>query len=1034
MKRVSISLAVLLVVLQLFSDNIQARPTTRNEAKKVVEGWLKISPQPLDTALGGQVSKIETYTDYKGYPIYYIVYLYPNGFVIVSGDDLVEPIIGFTQENIYDPSIDNPLGALVTNDLNGRIKLVRAGQLVRTKAVTGVTPEPQNKWNNFLGLADVSENDLGILGLTNIDDIRVAPLVESRWSQTTICSGTLACYNYYTPGDSNGGQGTPGSTSNYPCGCVATALAQIMRYFQWPTTGIGTSSFSIKIRGAAYSRSTRGGDGAGGAYNWAQMPYDPGSICGTITQSQRQAIGALCHDAGVGISNLVSGEYTNYYYNYPGIPIETTAYTHSAKIGLISTFKYGNAVFGYSGGSNIGDGLIGMVNPNLDARLPVCFGIHGGGNIGHEVVCDGYGYNSGTMYHHLNMGWAGSQDAWYDLPDINSSPAYNSVYETIYNIYKLGSGEVISGRVTDPCGNPISDVNVKACSSFPCVPRSCLTNAKGIYALKGLNSDTEFTVWATRPGYVFDDNMVTTGHSSDSQATSGNLWGVNFVCIPPEINTISPTSGPGGTYMKIEGTHFGSIEGGVIFPGAFCYGEVLQWSNTVVLCRVPLCVSSSGDVKVRNNAGIDSAGVHFDVTNPTIIYVDVNHTPDVENGTITYPFSTIGRGVYASTYADNVVVNPGTYYENITLSDRVITLTSTDPNDPCIVASTVIDGNENGTVVTFNNDCSTLAGFTITNGYTEVGFGGGIYCSGQCEEGGPTISHCVVTRNSAAVAGGGIYCYDSSPTIHNCIITGNWGSSSGGGIQCDNENFWNYPAISHCLIVGNMAMSGGGIYLGNCNPNISHSDISYNYALDGSGGGIFCNDANLTVEHSILWADLAADYGQEIFIMISESPVTIKYSDVQGGLAGISYPPANPPNWDANDIDADPMFVRDPNPGPDGWWDDVNDDFGDLHLSGDSPCIDAGDPCYVPGLNEKDMDGQPRVVGCRVDIGADEFVYIGDIETDGDVDFADFAAFAGYWRNSNCGACGGVDLTGDGIVDAYDLAELAENWLKSLCH
>jgi len=48
-----------------------------------------------------------------------------------------------------------------------------------------------------------------------------------------------------------------------------------------------------------------------------------------------------------------------------------------------------------------GDGLIGMVNPNLDANLPVCFGIHGSGNTGHEVVCDGYGYNSGTMYHHI---------------------------------------------------------------------------------------------------------------------------------------------------------------------------------------------------------------------------------------------------------------------------------------------------------------------------------------------------------------------------------------------------------------------------------------------------------------------------------------------------------------------------------------------------------------------------------------------------------------------------------------------------------
>lgn len=1027
MKRVSISLAVLVVVLQFFICDVWARPTTQNEAEKVVKGWLKASPQPLDVALGGQVTKIETYSDYWGNPIYYIVYLQPNGFVIVSGDDLIEPIIGFTGEDIYDPSPNNPLGALVTNDLNGRVQLVRAGQLVRTKAVTGVSPEPQSKWSKLLGLADAQEKEVGTLGIPNINDVRVASFVQTRWSQTTACS--RACYNYYTPGPSG-----PNDTGNYPCGCVATALAQIMRYFQWPNTGIGTSSFSIKIINGIYSRSTRGGDGSGGAYSWADMVYVPG--CST-TDAQRQAIGALCHDAGVGISNLISGEYINYYHNYPGIPAETTAYTHSAKIGLISTFKYGNAVFGYNGGSNIGDGLIGMVNPNLDAGLPVCFGIHGSGDIGHEVVCDGYGYNAGTMYHHINMGWAGSQDAWYDLPDINSSPSsYNSVYETIYNIYKLGSGEVISGRVTDPCGNPISDVNVNEMYlPGPSVVITHRTNTRGIYAFTGPASDTNLAVWADKTGYVFGGGqIVRTGHSSDSQPTSGNLWGVNFVCIAPDVNTMTPTSGPPGTYMKIQGAHFGTSTGTVIFPGVGYFGEILQWSDTVILCRVPWS-PFSGDVKVRTSVGVDSAGVYFDVTNPTTIYVDVNHTPDIENGSISYPFSTIERGIYAATYQDAVIVKPGTYNENIALSDEGITLTSTDPNDANIVASTVIDGGGNGGVVTFNNDCSVLTGFTITNGYSEAGFGGGIFCNGQCEEAAPTISHCIITRNSAAAAGGGIYCYNSSPTIYNCFITGNWGSSSGGGIGCQNDLVWFYPTIDHCLVVGNMAISAGGIYFQGGTPTISHCDISSNMALDGSGGGIFCNDVNLIVEHSILWADWAADYGPEIFIIISENPsvVTIEYSDVQGGLAGISYPQGNPPYWDANDIDADPEFVRDPNPGPDGWWDGVNDDFGDLHLLVDSPCIEAGDPCYVPGLNETDMDGQPRVVGCRIDIGADEFVYLGDIEPDGDVDFADYASFAGYWQNTGCGECGGADLTGGGTVDIYDLAQLAENWLQTLC-
>ena len=262
-----------------------------------------------------------------------------------------------------------------------------------------------------------------------------------------------------------------------------------------------------------------------------------------------------------------------------------------------------------------------------------------------------------------------------------------------------------------------------------------------------------------------------------------------------------------------------------------------------------------------------------------------------------YPFSTIQRGIDVATYQDIVIVKPGTYNENIAFGEQNFTLTSIDPNDPCIVASTVIDSNgANGAVVTFNNNCSVLTGFTITNGDNfGFGFGGGIFCNGQCEDASPTISHCIITRNSAVVAGGGIYCYNNSPTIYNCIITGNLtDGGQGGGIVCQNDYAWYYPIISQCLVAGNTSSSGGGIYLGGGTPTVSHCDISSNYSE--SGGGIFCgSDVNLLVSHSILWADTAVNYGPEIFVMISgnSSVVTIEYSDVQGGLAGISYPPGH---------------------------------------------------------------------------------------------------------------------------------------------
>jgi outer membrane protein assembly factor BamB len=86
---------------------------------------------------------------------------------------------------------------------------------------------------------------------------------------------------------------------------------------------------------------------------------------------------------------------------------------------------------------------------------------------------------------------------------------------------------------------------------------------------------------------------------------------------------------------------------------------------------------------------------------------------------------------------------------------------------------------------------------------------------------------------------------------------------------------------------------------------------------------------------------------------------------------------------DSNNIDDYPMFVRDTNDGGDGWGDDpctpdvneaANDDFGDLHLRMTSPCIDAGDPASWIGPDAVDIDGEPRIMGPAVDMGADEFL------------------------------------------------------------
>lgn len=469
-----------------------AGPTSADRAQQVAAGWLKSDAAPLGAMLSKTISEVKTYADADGRPLYYVVVLQPTGFVIVAADDWIEPVIAFAGGGTYDPSLSNPLGALVTNDAPGRIALVRKAQSQELAVANQASRTAQSKWARFEQVAGGQME----AGLPSVSDIRVSPLLQSMWDQETACNN--ACYNYYTP-------------SGYPCGCVATAMAQLMRFHMYPTTGIGVRSFSIYVDGAMKTARTRGGDGAGGPYNWDNMPFVPDC---TATAAQRQAIGALCYDAGLSV---------NMYYTAYG----SAADTLDAKTRLVSTFGYSNAIKGFNDLETIGTGLNVMANPNLDAGYPVILGITGEEG-GHAIVTDGYGYHASTLYHHLNMGWSGYDNAWYNLPNIDTTYyEFTSVYKCIYNVYVTGSGEIISGRVTDKTGAPLSGATVTGQTAAGATFTD-MTDSRGIYALAKVPSATTFTLSVTYEGLAFSGKTVTTGTSTDYNNTSGNLWLVNF--------------------------------------------------------------------------------------------------------------------------------------------------------------------------------------------------------------------------------------------------------------------------------------------------------------------------------------------------------------------------------------------------------------------------------------------------------------------------------------------------------------------------
>ena len=461
-----------------------AAPVSSDRAEQVVWGWLHIKGR---TALGlearhKRIGPASTYYGPRGECLYHVVPLEPQGFVIVAGDDQAEPVIAFSMAGRFEPSAGVPLADVLERDLSRRF--ATAADRLRQRSVPSRIPR---RWEQLQEADDIPQPPSDpITNMTDLDDVRVPPLVASTWGQTTVGNyiNGLSLYNYYT------GPYEDGNSNNYPCGCVATSMVQLMRYHEHPTASPWY-------------------------FNYGLMPLVPKS---TITLAQRQEIGRFCFAAAEAVDTQ---------YGASG----SSASLYDAAHELVDTFGFGQGIYGYNQGNNIGAAvLLQMINPNLDARLPVLLGLDGASG-GHAVVCDGYGYDAGTLYHHLNMGWSGLSDVWYALPDVDATyHEFNTVDVCVYNLFTSGTGQVVSGRVTDPFGAPLSGVSMGLSargSTF-----STLTDLRGVYGQRQLPSNTNVTITPSKRDWTFTARTVKTGWSIQRTQTCGNLWAVDFVGYP----------------------------------------------------------------------------------------------------------------------------------------------------------------------------------------------------------------------------------------------------------------------------------------------------------------------------------------------------------------------------------------------------------------------------------------------------------------------------------------------------------------------
>ena len=211
--------------------------------------------------------------------------------------------------------------------------------------------------------------------------------------------------------------------------------------------------------------------------------------------------------------------------------------------------------------------------------------------------------------------------------------------------------------------------------------------------------------------------------------------------------------------------------------------------------------------------------------------------------------ATIQAGINIANPGDVVIVAQGEYFENINFNGKAITVRSTDPTDPRVVANTIINGGGSGTVVTCvsgEGSDTVLSGFVITGG-TGHDLGDGLLVGGGMwiEGSSPTVTNCSFSGNSAAL-GGGMFNNGSNPTVTNCTFSGNSATNQGGGMA---NGFESNPTVTNCTFIGNTAnVVGGGMRNFASDPTVTNCTFSGNTAnnpVGATGGGMYNSNASI---------------------------------------------------------------------------------------------------------------------------------------------------------------------------------------------
>ncbi len=335
-----------------------------------------------------------------------------NGFIIVSGDDRAKDILGYSDSGSFD------INSLPSNFSFWLSFYKKEMQYLMSQPESVSTSSTSTSVSTRSAYAT-----------------SVSPLLgKIKWNQESP-------YNNLCP--------IVKDTTRAAAGCVATAMAQVMRYYKYPVTGTGKNTYTSKTLNKQLSVNF-----ASTTYDWGNMSETYGS---SNTSAQNSAVATLVYHAGVAV-NMDYGESSS------------ASSTNMAKA-LINNFGYDPNLQYYMRDFYTLSEWTDIIKTELNAQRPVLYAGQSSDS-GHQFVCDGYDSNG---LFHFNWGWGGMSDGYYELSVLNTSSlgfgggksgGFNSDQSLVAGIQKPGSSSTASYLVDLYSALSTSSSSISRTSSF----------------------------------------------------------------------------------------------------------------------------------------------------------------------------------------------------------------------------------------------------------------------------------------------------------------------------------------------------------------------------------------------------------------------------------------------------------------------------------------------------------------------------------------------------------------------------------------